>query len=82
MFPSRNVLNLTESMRTERFLLRLCVFFRVSITPAVTETLVKKGFKVNVEENAGVDAKFRNSDYQSAGAKIVEDQQAFSSGTN
>lgn len=46
----------------------------------MTETLVKKGFKVNVEENAGVDAKFRNSDYTSAGAKIVEDQQAFSSG--
>lgn len=53
---------------------------RVSITPAVTETLVKKGFKVNVEENAGIDAKFRNNDYVSAGAKIVEDQQAFSSG--
>lgn len=46
----------------------------------MTETLVKKGFTVKIEENAGVDAKFRNSDYESAGAKLVEDQQAFSSG--
>lgn len=44
---------------------------RVAITPAVTATLTKKGFNVNVEENAGLEAKFRNDDYASAGAKIV-----------
>nr|XP_023016284.1 NAD(P) transhydrogenase, mitochondrial-like [Leptinotarsa decemlineata] len=50
---------------------------RVAITPAVTETLVKKGFKVNVEEDAGVLAKFRNKDYESAGAKLVDTHNAF-----
>lgn len=55
-------------------------FSRVSITPAVTQALVKKGFTVNIEENAGVDAKFRNSDYESAGAKLVNTQKAFQSG--
>lgn len=43
----------------------------VAITPAVTATLVKKGFNVNVEENAGFEAKFRNEDYTNAGGKIV-----------
>lgn len=43
-------------------------------------TLVKKGFVVNIEENAGLEAKFRNEDYSSVGAKIVKTQGAFSSG--
>lgn len=51
---------------------------RVSITPAVAATLVKKGFNINVEEDAGVFSKFRNSDYESAGASIVDKQKAFS----
>lgn len=58
----------------------LVIYSRVAISPAVTETLVKKGFNVNVEENAGLEAKFRNSDYQTAGAKLVEGKQAFTSG--
>lgn len=45
---------------------------RVAITPAVTATLTKKGFNVNIEENAGFEAKFRNEDYAAAGAKIVD----------
>ena len=32
---------------------------RVAITPAVTSTLVKKGFKVQIENGAGVEAKFK-----------------------
>ena len=43
---------------------------RVAVTPAVTQTLVKKGFKVVVEENAGALAKFPNDQYEKAGAKI------------
>ena len=43
---------------------------RVAITPAVTQTLTKKGFKLIVEENAGQQAKFLNDDYEKAGAKI------------
>lgn len=53
---------------------------RVALTPSVAATLVKKGFTVNVEENAGVDAKFRNSDYERSGAKIVNVDTAFNSG--
>uniref|UniRef100_A0A0A9ZAR2 NAD(P) transhydrogenase, mitochondrial n=1 Tax=Lygus hesperus TaxID=30085 RepID=A0A0A9ZAR2_LYGHE len=50
---------------------------RVALTPAVAATLVKKGFMVNVEEGAGVGAKFRDSDYKSAGANIVKTEGAF-----
>lgn len=53
---------------------------RVAIAPAVTEVLVKKGFTVKVEENAGKEAKFRNSDYEKAGAKLVSSENAFHSG--
>ncbi|KAJ8980304.1 hypothetical protein NQ317_005225 [Molorchus minor] len=52
---------------------------RVAITPAATETLVKKGFTVKIEENAGVEAKFRNRDYEQAGANLVNTQNVFSS---
>lgn len=44
---------------------------RVAITPAVTQTLTKKGFKLIIEENAGQQAKFPNDDYEKAGAKIT-----------
>lgn len=50
---------------------------RVAITPAVVQTLTKKGFTVQVEENAGFGAKFRNDDYAQAGAKIVEANKAY-----
>ncbi|KAL1490438.1 hypothetical protein ABEB36_013132 [Hypothenemus hampei] len=52
---------------------------RVAITPSVTQALVKKGFNVNIEENAGVLAKFRNEDYEQAGAKVVGNQNIFQS---
>ena len=34
---------------------------RVSVTPAVTAALVKKGFSINVESGAGVLANFRDA---------------------
>ncbi|XP_055623090.1 NAD(P) transhydrogenase, mitochondrial-like [Toxorhynchites rutilus septentrionalis] len=52
---------------------------RVAVTPAVTATLVKKGFNVNVEAGCGLEAKFRDSEYSSAGANIVDRMQAFQS---
>ncbi|CAH0557319.1 unnamed protein product [Brassicogethes aeneus] len=52
---------------------------RVAVTPAVTQTLTKKGFTVLVEENAGVEAKFRNEDYEKSGAKIASNQNVFES---
>jgi len=52
---------------------------RVGLTPAVVSTLCKKGFNVNVEDSAGVEAKFRNIDYEASGAKIVDKAGAFKS---
>lgn len=52
----------------------------MAITPFVTQTLVKKGFNVNIEEGAGLLAKFRNEDYEQAGGKLVDTNSAFSSG--
>lgn len=52
---------------------------RVAITPAVAQTLIKKGFNINIEENAGVNAKFRNQDFEAAGAVIVDNKKAFES---
>lgn len=54
--------------------------YRVAVTPIVAGTFVKKGFTVNVEENAGFEAKFRNEDYLNVGAKVVNTQNAFNSG--
>lgn len=49
---------------------------RVAITPAVTAQLVKQGFNVHIETGAGVEAKFRDTDYTAAGAQIVANAQA------
>lgn len=53
---------------------------RVAVIPSVVQTLTKKGFTVNVEEEAGKEAKFGNDQYASAGAKIVDRTKAFQSG--
>jgi H+-translocating NAD(P) transhydrogenase len=53
---------------------------RVAVTPVVAAAFVKKGFTVNVEKGAGVEAKFRDSDYEAAGAHIVDAQKAFQAG--
>jgi len=50
---------------------------RVAITPAVTKNFTKLGFKVHIEENAGVAAKFSNQEYEAAGAKILSPSQLF-----
>ncbi|RZB41000.1 NAD(P) transhydrogenase, mitochondrial [Asbolus verrucosus] len=52
---------------------------RVALTPAVTQTLIKKGFTVQIEENAGLGAKFRNEDYEEAGGVIVDTKKTFNS---
>jgi hypothetical protein len=52
---------------------------RVALTPTVVATLVKKGFTLHVEENAGIGAAFHNEDYQKAGAKIVSRNSAYAS---
>jgi len=43
---------------------------RVSISPKITKLLVDKGFEVLVEDEAGNSSKFKNSDFENAGARI------------
>jgi NAD(P) transhydrogenase len=50
---------------------------RVALTPASCATLIQKGLKVRVEENAGALASFQNKDYEQAGAEVVGTKQAF-----
>ncbi|KAF8768183.1 NAD(P) transhydrogenase like protein [Argiope bruennichi] len=52
-----------ESWKNER---------RVALSPAATATLIKKGFQVNIEKDAGVEAKFSNAEYEAVGAKISD----------
>ncbi|KAG8188185.1 hypothetical protein JTE90_019463 [Oedothorax gibbosus] len=46
---------------------------RVALSPVATQALVKKGFTVNIEKDAGFESKFSNADYEAAGAKIIGD---------
>ena len=43
---------------------------RVSITPKIAGQLIEKGFEVRVEEDAGANSSYKNSDYSKAGANI------------
>lgn len=52
---------------------------RVSVTPQVTATLVKKGFNVNVEEDAGMESRFHNDVYAKEGAKVTSRDAVFKS---
>lgn len=52
---------------------------RVAMTPAACKLLTKEGFSIAIEDGAGVEAKFSNSDYEAAGAKIVGRNDAFGS---
>ncbi|WP_428239924.1 Re/Si-specific NAD(P)(+) transhydrogenase subunit alpha [Gynuella sp.] len=46
---------------------------RVAATPASVEKLIKLGFSVSVQSDAGADASFTNESYIKTGASIVED---------
>ncbi|CAH1995823.1 unnamed protein product [Acanthoscelides obtectus] len=52
---------------------------RVALVPPAVEVLVKKGFTVHIEEDAGIEAKIRNADFEKSGAKIVNTESAFNS---
>lgn len=45
---------------------------RVALSPAAAATLIKNGFKVNVEAGAGFEAKFLDADYVAAGCNLVD----------
>ncbi len=46
---------------------------RVAVVPAAVKELVKTGFTVHVESNAGAGSFISDADYESAGAVIVQD---------
>lgn len=50
---------------------------RVAISPAAVQVLTKKGFKVNIEDGAGVEAKFTNNDFEAFGAAIKQRDETF-----
>ena len=49
---------------------------RVAATPKTVEQLLKLGFSVAIESEAGIAASFEDSAYQQAGATLVDRQQA------
>ena len=52
---------------------------RVAMTPAACKVLIKEGFNIAIEEGAGIEAKFSNADYQTAGAKVLGKNEVFGS---
>jgi len=45
---------------------------RVALVPDIVSKLIKKGFEIQVEKDAGLKANFTNDKYEAAGAKIVD----------
>jgi proton-translocating NAD(P)+ transhydrogenase subunit alpha len=45
---------------------------RVACVPDVTSKLIKAGFQVQIEKDAGINAGFTNEQYTSAGAKVID----------
>jgi len=43
---------------------------RVALSPPAVKTLIKDGYKIVVEDNAGAAAKFLNNEYVAAGARL------------
>ena len=50
---------------------------RVALVPAVVSTLVKADHAVLIESNAGLAAGFSDADYEQAGGRIVDRDEAF-----
>ncbi len=46
---------------------------RVAMVPDVAAKLIKKGFKVSIEKDAGMNAGFTNEKYEAAGVKVISD---------
>jgi NAD(P) transhydrogenase subunit alpha len=46
---------------------------RVAIVPDVAAKLIKAGFEIRIEKDAGIDAGFTNKKYEDTGVKIISD---------
>ena len=53
---------------------------RVAITPKSVKALIKNGFQVIVEKDAGVGSFYKDSDYEAAGATTADTKTLYSSG--
>ncbi len=54
---------------------------RVAIVPDVTAKLIKDGYEIHIEKDAGLNAGFTNEAYKAVGAKIIENtEELFASG--
>ena len=51
---------------------------RVAIVPSSLKKLLKAGFEVCIEKNAGISANYHDSDYEAAGATLVSRKDALS----
>ncbi len=52
---------------------------RVACIPDVASKLIKSGFQVHVEKDAGLNAGYTNEMYEKAGAKVVDLNELYSS---
>ncbi|WP_339893567.1 Re/Si-specific NAD(P)(+) transhydrogenase subunit alpha [uncultured Algibacter sp.] len=50
---------------------------RVAITPKIAKQLIEKGFEIRVEEDAGANSSYKNSDYSKSGASIRSKKDLF-----
>lgn len=50
---------------------------RVSISPNIAKQLIEKGFEVLIEEDAGVNSSFKNSDYEKVGVSVAKRDEVF-----
>lgn len=48
---------------------------RVAVVPDTASKLIKRGFEVQIEKDAGINAGFVDDEYKQIGAKIIEDTQ-------
>ena len=46
---------------------------RVAIVPDVAAKLIKAGFEIRIEKDAGIDAGFTNKKYEAVGVKVISD---------
>lgn len=53
---------------------------RVAITPKSVKALIKNGFEVTVEKDAGVNSFYKDSDYEAAGATTADTKTVYGSG--
>lgn len=73
--PGTPYKNLTIGVPKETFLNEK----RVAVSPAGVKILVKQGFNVNIEKNAGSESKFPDAEYTAAGANVMDKDKIYKS---